>query len=269
MASKKGSAKSCRVSAYTTIRDRIMSGQLLPSGRVSDFKLARELKTSRTPVREAIKQLHGEGLLEPRKGGGYIVKRPSVEDFAELLQIRRLLECFAVEQAASRLTDEQIDQLAEYCKVFRDTARAVRAAKLTVLDGELACRVELADASFHLLILRAAGNRRILKVVSDLQIMTQYFGHRRYTPEWSLTTNLGIEYLQHARVARALRKRDAVQAKRMMESMFDSGEYVMKKHAKFLEHQHGGKSPPVPDWPAELSRRIHGLEMESEGYTRR
>ncbi len=94
-----------------TIRDAILKGSLKPGERVSEPELAERFGISRTPIREAFRQLESEGYLEviPRKGA--VVASLSERDVEEFYAIKIILEGFAARMAAEKLSDKDIDRL--------------------------------------------------------------------------------------------------------------------------------------------------------------
>ena len=92
-----------RERAYQYLHARIASGALAGGALVSELSLAREMGLSRTPVREAIRQLIMEGLVEQVPRHGTIVRIPERREVAELYEVREALESYAVAQAARRI----------------------------------------------------------------------------------------------------------------------------------------------------------------------
>ena len=82
--------------AYDLLLGILLAGELRPNDVVMERRLAEKLGISRTPLREAIRRLEGEKLLERQKGGTIVVSPMSVEGFLNILSVRRLLEGEAV-----------------------------------------------------------------------------------------------------------------------------------------------------------------------------
>jgi DNA-binding GntR family transcriptional regulator len=93
------------------LRGEILGGRLGPGERVQHDDLARQLGVSRMPVREALRVLQSEGLIELRPHRGAIVVDLRPEEVGEIFEIRAMLEARAAELAAPRLTDETLAQL--------------------------------------------------------------------------------------------------------------------------------------------------------------
>ncbi len=97
-----------------TIREAIISGALKPGEKVAEPELAERFGISRTPIREAFRQLESEGYLtvSPRKGA--VVVSFSQKDVEEFYAIKSILEGYAARRACENLSDKEIDKTAEY-----------------------------------------------------------------------------------------------------------------------------------------------------------
>ena len=103
---------------FNTLRQAILTGDFLPGERLMEITLAKRLGVSRTPVREAIRKLELEGLVDmiPRKGAA--VARITVSDLKDVLEVRCHLEEFAASIACDRITEEEKAQLTVALKAF-------------------------------------------------------------------------------------------------------------------------------------------------------
>ena len=91
-----GKAKEKFERVLRVVRHRVRGGKLPPGCRISAAELAEELRLSTTPVRQALAQLAGEGLLEGRAGDGYFVPQADTEDISDLYRTRGRLFCLAI-----------------------------------------------------------------------------------------------------------------------------------------------------------------------------
>ncbi|MBC7077623.1 MAG: GntR family transcriptional regulator, partial [Synergistales bacterium] len=91
---------------YQKIRDAIVTGLIKPGEKLSEVELADKLAVSRTPVREAIRQLTQSGLVEliPRKGA--YVRKLTAEDISDFYDVRLALELLAIERLCSKTPPE-------------------------------------------------------------------------------------------------------------------------------------------------------------------
>ena len=93
------------------MRDLIIEGHLKASERINETELCRSLGVSRTPVREAIKTLASEGLIDLVRNKGAIVKRLGVGEIEDMLEAVRVIERYAAEVGVERASGEEIDEI--------------------------------------------------------------------------------------------------------------------------------------------------------------
>lgn len=136
---------------FQTIREDILSGKYKKEEELKEKAIGEELGVSRTPVREALRQLELEGLVTiiPNKGA-YVVGF-SLQDIQDIYEIRSVLEGLCARRAAVRATSEQIEELEEILYL----------TEFHVRKGHMEQMVEL-DSKFHE-ILYEAGNSKILE----------------------------------------------------------------------------------------------------------
>lgn len=178
--------------AYEKILDLIMSGALKPGALIQERKLAEHLAMSRTPLRDALLMLEGEGLLVRQPGRGLQVKLLALEDFMENLHIRRLLEPEAARGAAGRISDAMLVDLAGRLDGLIGEARGG-----TPPDRALAREV---DNDLHDMIAHAAGNRQMAAIVRNLRRQTVMFDLR------SVPERLEATCAEHLALVEALRQ---------------------------------------------------------------
>ena len=142
---------------FKTLRQAILTGELKPGERLMEIHLANKLGVSRTPIREAIRQLELEGLviMVPRKGAQ--VASITEKSLTDVLEVRLALEKLAVELACKRITYEQKEILNEKRLVFEDLA-----------GTDDAGMIAKADVEFHDAIFDATGNMRLGQMVNNL-----------------------------------------------------------------------------------------------------
>jgi DNA-binding GntR family transcriptional regulator len=150
---------SLRNQVVAAIRDAIIQGKFKPGEKVPEHELAEELGVSRTPIREAIRILEEQGLIETRPKSGTFVARVDWDQASDGLHVRAALEELAVRQAIERLdaTEWQafcatLGQLLEGMKEATATSDGVRATEL--------------DIEWHTLVIDAARNRYLSRAWS-------------------------------------------------------------------------------------------------------
>lgn len=144
---------------FNNLRDAILNGQLHPGERLLENQLAEKLGVSRTPVREALRMLEQENLvaLVPRKGAQ--VLDLSADDIRSVLEIRQALEVVAIRHACQDgMSEEDIALLKEL------NGRFERAFEEKNYE-----EVAQSDEMFHDVIFRAANNRRLELIVSNMR----------------------------------------------------------------------------------------------------
>lgn len=142
-------------SAYQRMREAILEGELEPGAPLFEVHLASNMGMSRTPVREALKVLARDGLVEVVPSRGYIVPRRSMDDLRELFELRESLEGMAARYAALRVTDGEIDELQALCERYAQEQDWAQWAQV--------------GTSFHTLLLSAARNARLTAILDSLK----------------------------------------------------------------------------------------------------
>lgn len=153
--------------AYAKVIDMLHSRELSPNDVVLETRLSRQLNISRTPLREAIRRLEGEKILERQRSGTLVVRAISIEDLLHIWQIRILLEGDAARRAAGQVS-------------LRDL-KALR-AKLIGLknDGDPAAGdLREVGRDLHSLIAQACGNPMLTAIIEDFRKRTQLLTIRR------------------------------------------------------------------------------------------
>lgn len=141
--------------AYETIRDQILSGQLLGGTKLVEERFAEEIGVSRTPIREAIRRLEQEGLIQKKR-----VYQPSRADVEHLFEMRTLIECYAVKKAAKYMTDDELVKL----KNTIDNARQS--------TGD---EVVQANKAFHDIIVHQSRNPIMIDQVDKMKAIIYMF----------------------------------------------------------------------------------------------
>jgi DNA-binding GntR family transcriptional regulator len=172
--------------AYHGLVEFIMSGIANPDEPLSERKFADSLEIGRTPVREAMRDLVRDGLLEVSPARGTYVRSFTTQEVCELYEVRQGLEGLAAELAAQR---GATPELKAYGPLFRHT--------LEHPDNHDPEEVYDTGARFHLDLCRAAGNRQLLSIYQPLRLRFQlalalprYFDHARVHE--SVAEHLGI-----------------------------------------------------------------------------
>lgn len=185
------------------LREAILEGRLRPGSRIRQEAVARELGTSRIPVREALRQLENEGLVHLVPRSGARVARLDFAESAEVYRIREELEPLAIAESAPCLSDDQIAQL--------------RSLMLQIERSDDPAVWLVCDRRFHLLSYAAAPMPRLLKMIERFWNTTQqyrriYYGIVAAARQGSGPADLPLTHTDHRLLFDALERRDAVDA---------------------------------------------------------
>ena len=113
--------KSMREKVYDTLKQMIIDGVIKPGERIIETEYSNKFQISRTPVREAIRMLELEGLVESQTTGGVIVKTLTREEISEIYKIRIALESLIIEEIIKKINNQDIKKLE---KVLKNTKKA-------------------------------------------------------------------------------------------------------------------------------------------------
>ena len=141
---------------HDKLRAAILTGELPPGAPVIEAELAARLGASRTPIREALRRLETEGLLEPRGLRGSVVRALDASEVGCIFEIREALESLAARRAARVIDDADLRRLAGHLD-------AMRAA----IDEPN--EMERHDTAFHDVILANANGERLKRMLSELR----------------------------------------------------------------------------------------------------
>jgi DNA-binding GntR family transcriptional regulator len=146
------------------IRKRIMSGQIPIGAQLRQAELASELGVSRTPVREALRQLHTSGLIEVVPNRGAVVRVPSPWEVRDAYEVRAELEGLACERAVTRINDTELKELRAANQSMRD--EIAEPTDDNPPDSEPPT-VEFNDV-FHTTIHRVADNDWLARAINEI-----------------------------------------------------------------------------------------------------
>lgn len=183
--------------AYQIIKQRILSGEYRPGLRLKESSLGQQFRISRTPVRDALRTLNSEGLVDLMPNHGAKVASWTAEELAEISNIRVALESFAASLAAKKITDEELVRLS----ALADRMEAITAASSTP-DVSLIAELNL---RFHQSVSEAARNPRLsiaLSAVMELPVIMRKFALFD-------TARLERSNAHHREIIAALAARDA------------------------------------------------------------
>lgn len=116
--------KSMREKVYDILKQLIIDGNIIPGERIIETEYCQKFQISRTPIREALRMLELEGLVESQSTGGVIVKKISKEEIEEVYKIRIALEALVLEEIIQKAVVSDITKIE---KILKDTKKALEA----------------------------------------------------------------------------------------------------------------------------------------------
>ena len=184
-----------------TIRESILKGTLKPGEKVAEPELAERFGISRTPIREAFRQLESEGYLTvvPRKGA--VVTSLSERDVDEFYAIKSILEGYAARLAAANLTEKDIERLENINDRLAQLARESDVKSFFRVHNE-----------FHDLFIKAAGNEKLEELIEQVSMKF----NRLRMASLSLPGRMEISVNEHKKIIEAFLRKDGEEADRLV-----------------------------------------------------
>ncbi len=200
------------------LKEMIVRGELPPGERLYEVELAKRMGTSRTPVREAMVRLEHERLLQKRPQGGYQVRPLSQKEVQEAVGLREVLESYAAELAASKISAAQLAKLEKNVAQFEKALQRGDRRRLVDLN-----------TVFHDTLYQAAGSDMLFELISNLRDVLFRFRRALLGDLEAAARSLG----DHRKLLAALKKGDPDQARRRCrDHLRRGGRWMMERIAK-------------------------------------
>jgi len=184
------------------LQSDILTGKYRPGQKLTEQNLCKEYGVSRTPIREALRQLETDGLVENILNRGCFVIGFSEQDYEDLFDLRKAYEIQAVKWAIERITDDEMDRLEETFEFM----------EFYTMRGDLD-KMLVINAGFHQVIYEASHNRMLQKTLMSYQTFLKYQGlNSVYGPNYLATV---LE--EHRAIFKAFMDRDAKAGAEAME----------------------------------------------------
>lgn len=184
---------SLRGRVYNIVRENILDGIYKAGENLIEMRLAEDLKVSRTPVREAIRQLELEGLVETIPNKGAIVKGINKKDMEDIYKIRLVLEGLAVKWAIEEISDEKIKELQEVYELM----------EFYTNKGDIE-NIEKLNTKFHQIIYEESKSNMLLHILKDFQV---YAKLARYD-SLKCSGRMEESLKEHGEILDAIKKKD-------------------------------------------------------------
>ena len=199
---------------FDRLETDILSGKYQPGEILTELKLVGDLGVSRTPIREALRRLEQEHIIEMTQKG-ILVLGVSQKDLEDILEIRTRIEGLAAYMAALNITDEQLEELRE----------AVELQEFYVPKHD-ADRINGMDSRFHLLIYRFSGSIPLYDTLMPLH--KKVLRYRRASVENEVRSTHSSQ--EHRAIFEAIAAHDAPLAEKyMMEHIANAKDFIQKK----------------------------------------
>lgn len=189
---------------YESLKEAIIKGEISPGQRLIENQLSMQMDVSRIPIREAIKKLEKDGLVEKADKRGFIVKNISKDDVEETLGIRAQLESYAAYLATERMTDD----------IFHILQNNIQAYRQALESGDVDKLMEH-NTQFHEVIYKAARSEKLYNLINNFRdLIFRYRKPLLNNPEYAR-----VSLNDHEEMLSAMREKDK-----------DRVETLVKKH---------------------------------------
>ncbi|MEI6305758.1 MAG: GntR family transcriptional regulator [Deltaproteobacteria bacterium] len=216
--------RTLREKILESIRDSIISGALKAGSKVSEPDLSQRYGISRTPIREALRQLESEGYLKviPRRGA--VVSSYTKKEIEEFYAIKSILEGYAARCACSKMTEKELAKL-----------EAINSRLLELIATNDVKTFLKLDSDFHDLFIKAADNEKLRELITSLVSRFQ----RLRLMSLAQPERLKVSAQQHQKIIDAFRKKDAAKAEELVRNTAEYAGQVL------IEDKFNGSSVAV------------------------
>jgi DNA-binding GntR family transcriptional regulator len=214
--------------AYLQLRDMIVTGVLPPGADLHESQLCAQLGISKSPLREALRQLAQDGLVVAESNKGSLVAPLTFEDFREIYSLRRHIEPLEVRLAAAHIDADTIAQLRANTDVLE---RCMREGDNRGFAAQ--------DVEFHLILARTSGHKRLLRIQESLQAEMMRLVILRVVQSGMRTETAD----EHRAIIDALEARDGEGAAQRMTEHLERAEEWRRRALEERLHGQAGAPP--------------------------
>lgn len=208
-----------RDKVYSVLSDAIFQGKLKPEERLVESKLAKVMKVSRTPVREAIIELEQKGLVVPSPPKGVkVAPLPTMKDLTEFYDIRGVLRGLAARKAAKNITMKEITRLEENIKKME-----------ALLLGKSFRRIAKLNIEFHQIIERCSKSKELILLLENLYKRSG----ENFAVIISRRERQKEAIKEHKAILEVLLKKDATLAEQLMKKHAENAKKALEKEIMF------------------------------------
>ncbi|MCK5237471.1 MAG: GntR family transcriptional regulator [Deltaproteobacteria bacterium] len=207
------------------IKDSITSGRLKPGERVPEQEIAESFGISRTPIREAFRQLESEGFISFIARKGAVVSHITAKDVSEFYAIKSLLDGYAARLACAKFTDKEIAKLKSLNQQMEKCAEKNDVKGFFRLDNQ-----------FHDIFLKASGNEKLYALSHQI---VQQFERYRITA-LSVPGRLAISVTQHKDIIKAFSDKNVTQVEALVRDNAEHSAEILVKELSKERNQNNG-----------------------------
>lgn len=216
---------------YESLKSSIIDGEIEPGHRLLEVEVASFFHASRTPVREALRRLEQDHLIERLASGGVRVTDFDWQAIQDLFSLRAVLEMHAIDLACDRITPEQITSL----KQIRAQALGLQNSDELNRDYLMNRMLEL-NSSFHETIYKATGSKYLMKLISHLRGIVVGMRSMSIKADWAWTQT----WVEHNRLIGHLERGEKEAAIKLIK------EHVANAASHVLSVVNTQKGSPIP-----------------------
>lgn len=237
--------------AYNYVLQQIVGGSLQPGARLSEVAMAKEIGVSPTPLREAYRQLASEGFVKHVPNSGIFVRKITEPEIIELYETREALETFCAGKAASKMNALDTGKLRKCLEIQHSIAKKLQNSEVEQLSPEDEIEYLKADAEFHILIIKSAGNEIIAKTMRECHVIGRLLSFKSHKHTLS---QVATTFRHHSKILKAINAHDSKKASLWMD-----------KHIKFscetaLSNRRNSEKTEKNNHSEELHNFIYNIE---------
>ena len=218
--------RTLRENVSDEIRMKIISGELVPGARIVEQELASEFGISRGPVREALRQLEEEGLVEYTRNAGCSVRQIGPEDIYEIYYMRANYEMMAVKLYGKAFPAETLERMQQILN------------QMTQLDCEAYREVFELDNRFHEQIMNLVPFKRLKKAWEDLSYGNIVIGYNMFVNRKDVTE---IQYRIHEKLLKVCQSGNLDE---IIQAILDHYLYGLEKLIRKMKEEAGQEAAP-------------------------
>jgi len=190
---------------YKLLKDSILNGDLEPGQKLSQDWLAKQMKVSRMPIRQAIERLRAEGLIENTPYKESKVARLSRKDIEETYNVRALLESYAARLAVNKIRAIDLNELRAINKKMEEGFFEKNFRNLNINNRK-----------FHLTIYKRSGNNRLYNIIENL------WDNFPKGVFWNFSARVKNSIIEHQEIIGAIEKRDEQTVEQMTDQHIEN-----------------------------------------------